>query len=502
MAIAMSFFAKQPKRIGPDRHWHRISSLIRGNQIAEYIGAKLNPESGYANDVCIYVKPHVKPGNDFDFEGRKPYLDICDAPDLYYLARMHPEVPVIAASDYNFELLKRILPNNVINIPEQHCNFERLRRTREEVTTVGIIGTLSAFTFLPEGLKDRLAERGMNLIEYSKFSTRQDVIDFYMSIDVQIIWRPYYRYDRDILANPLKIVNASSFGIPTIAYDEPCFEEMDGCYKGVHNLDEFLEELDKLRADPKLYERYAKRCIEKSEDYHIEKIADQYKSLLELEVDSVEPLSSYEFILKKYGINVGRQYVIEIPNMDRHDLAKLFAELKFTKGAEIGVAKGDYSKMLCQANPKLHLYSVDPWSPSAYEPGTEVDADQEFFNREYEAAKNRLASYNCTIIRKTSMDALADFRDGSLDFVYIDGNHDFVNVTNDIHYWLKKIRSGGIISGHDYAFFGIHKFNHVRRVLDAYIRSYRIIPLFVVGATAKQPGVKRDAYRSWFWVKT
>jgi len=253
--------------------------MIRAEQIANYIGAKLNPTEGYQEDVCIYVKPHVKPGSDFLFEG-KPYLDICDAPDLYVLARMHPEVPVISASDWNYETLKRVLPNKIVNIPEQHCNFERQRRTRKEVTTVGMIGTFGAFKYLPSGFKEHLAEKGFEFIGFSRFFTRRNVCDFYMRIDVQVIWRPYYDYRKDILANPLKIVNASSFGIPTIAYDEPAFKEMEGCYIPVHTLEEFLAQLDNLRSSPSLYNQYSETCLAKSEKYHIEKIAELYKKLL------------------------------------------------------------------------------------------------------------------------------------------------------------------------------------------------------------------------------
>ena len=79
-------------------------------------------------------------------------------------------------------------------------------------------------------------------------------------------------------------------------------------------------------------------------------------------------MNTYQYILKKYNINPGRQYIIEIPNMGRADLAALFAELKFKKGVEVGVEQGLYSEVLLKANPKLHLYSIDPWKASAYEP--------------------------------------------------------------------------------------------------------------------------------------
>jgi hypothetical protein len=276
--VNISFFAKKPFRVGSDKHLSRVSSIIRGYQIAGQIGAKLNPIEGYEKDICIYVKPPYKSGSNLKFE-EKSYLDIVDSIGLCELAIKHPEVSVISLSKWNQKVLKKLIPNKVVNIPQHHCNFERVRRNSTEVKKVGIIGAKKAFDYLPKGLKDSLARRGVSLLTFSEFSTRQDIVNFYMNIDVQIVWRPYYNYSKNILANPLKIVNAASFGIPTIAYDEKAFLEMKGCYIPVHTLQEFLDELDKLRTRPMLYEKYSKTCIKKSEKYHIEKIAKMYTKL-------------------------------------------------------------------------------------------------------------------------------------------------------------------------------------------------------------------------------
>ena len=188
--------------------------------------------------------------------------------------------------------------------------------------------------------------------------------------------------------------------------------------------------------------------------------------------------------------------------MGRDNLAELFAELSFTKGAEIGVDRGEYSEVLCKANHELQLFGIDPWRSTEYEKGKSgVDEEQKYFDTVYEEAKKKLELYNCKIIKKGSMEAVKDFDDNSLDFVYIDANHDFVNITNDLHFWLKKVRPGGIVSGHDYAFYPTRKFNHVKRVVDAYMQSYRMFPYFIVGAFTVDKGLVRDKYRSWFWVK-
>ena len=210
-------------------------------------------------------------------------------------------------------------------------------------------------------------------------------------------------------------------------------------------------------------------------------------------------MNTLEYIIKKYNINVGRQYFVDVEGMfGSVDLSKLFAELNFNKGVEVGVDRGLFSEVLCKDNPNLQLYGVDPWESSAFAEGNPFRIEQEAYDTYYQEAKARLAPYNCTIVKKTSMEALADFEDNSLDFVYIDANHDFLNFTQDLHEWYKKVKIGGIISGHDYAFYSYRKFNHVKRALTAYARCYRMIPLFAV--MEDRTRLKRDRYRSWFYV--
>jgi len=218
-------------------------------------------------------------------------------------------------------------------------------------------------------------------------------------------------------------------------------------------------------------------------------------------------MNVYDYIINKYKIEVGNQYIIDIPNMVREDLAKLFAELNFKIGVEVGVDKGDYSEILCKANPQAKIYGVDPYERVAYEPNIKpheagIWETQEGFDDNYQNAVKKLSPCkNYTLIKKYSSEALNDFEDKSLDFVYIDANHDFPNFIYDLHSWLKKVKMGGIMSGHDYAPYSYRKFNHVKRALEAYARSYRMIPFFVVGRYDQIEGEKREKFRSWLWVK-
>jgi len=53
-------------------------------------------------------------------------------------------------------------------------------------------------------------------------------------------------------------------------------------------------------------------------------------------------------------------------------------------------------------------------------------------------------------MKRTSAQAAGDIADASLDFVYIDADHSFESVTEDIQLWLPKLKPGSFIGGHDY----------------------------------------------------
>ena len=53
-------------------------------------------------------------------------------------------------------------------------------------------------------------------------------------------------------------------------------------------------------------------------------------------------------------------------------------------------------------------------------------------------------------IRMPSIEASKLYEDNSLDFVFIDGAHDYFNVKQDIEHWLPKVKVGGYIAGDDY----------------------------------------------------
>jgi hypothetical protein len=56
-----------------------------------------------------------------------------------------------------------------------------------------------------------------------------------------------------------------------------------------------------------------------------------------------------------------------------------------------------------------------------------------------------------TFVKLTSVAASsAPSRPAEVDFVYIDGNHGYRAVSEDIRAWWPKIRPGGVLGGHDF----------------------------------------------------
>lgn len=213
-------------------------------------------------------------------------------------------------------------------------------------------------------------------------------------------------------------------------------------------------------------------------------------------------MKSLEYLLNKFNITTLVDYKgrpireIRLENFTRNDLAKLFAEYDCEFGAEIGVERGLYSEVLLKANPHLHLALVDPLK--AYH-GYREHVSQQKMDGFYIEVCDRLFQYDGAnegrqswrFYREFSMDAVKEFPDNSLDFVYIDGNHDFLNTTMDIEAWSKKVKKGGIVAGHDYNRNKKKDYHcHVKDVVQGWTYAYDIHPYFITS----------DKSPSWFWV--
>ncbi len=176
----------------------------------------------------------------------------------------------------------------------------------------------------------------------------------------------------------------------------------------------------------------------------------------------------------------------------RTDLLRILSEHGVRTGAEIGVADGKFSLALCKALPNLVLYCIDPWV--SYRGNRRGGSDTKHA-QQYNLARERLAPYHAVLMRATSVDAVSHFTDESLDFVFIDANHDYAYVRDDIPLWSAKVKRGGIVSGHD--FYEFREAGVIQAVEDyAFVHS---IEYTVIGEMRKH----RDdnANPCWYWEK-
>jgi SAM-dependent methyltransferase len=194
-------------------------------------------------------------------------------------------------------------------------------------------------------------------------------------------------------------------------------------------------------------------------------------------------------------INAGNDGSLQTFNFTRENLASLFNKLGFKKGAEIGVARGHYSETLCKEIKELRLACVDPWMRYAGNPRGRVNTEQEEC---FQITKKKLEGYNVKFFRTYSMEAVKEFPEYFLDFVYIDGNHCFDYVMQDLIEWGKRVRPGGIIAGDDYYEF---KWAGVIEAVQAYIGAHRVKQWYLTADISNGERTKGQPRPSFFWVK-
>jgi len=126
-------------------------------------------------------------------------------------------------------------------------------------------------------------------------------------------------------------------------------------------------------------------------------------------------------------------------------------------GVEVGVYKGWLSRLLLIEDPTLFLYLVDSWkavNDSSY--NTTDDFIARFTQAQHDEAMAETVSNveqfegRVQVMRMDSDEAASCFKDGELDFVFIDADHSYEGCLADIRRWWPKVRKRGIVSGHDF----------------------------------------------------
>jgi hypothetical protein len=118
----------------------------------------------------------------------------------------------------------------------------------------------------------------------------------------------------------------------------------------------------------------------------------------------------------------------------------------------LGVYEGDHSFEMLRVLDPDRLYLVDMWTDIKVSgEGTDyLEWDQDDWDRRYLGVLERYASYDNVSVLRMSGDQAAAALPNDLDLVYIDANHDYAPLLNDMKKWFPKVRQGGILSGDDY----------------------------------------------------
>ena len=162
-------------------------------------------------------------------------------------------------------------------------------------------------------------------------------------------------------------------------------------------------------------------------------------------------------------------------------IKKRYGNIPLT-GAEIGVQRGDNAQSMLDELNIEKLYLIDVWDLISFNKTQEghslvhrdhinlanyyghpfINGGKKYLNiNNYSYVSNRFKdNKRIELIKNPSNVAVEQFRNNSLDFVYIDANHSYKEVLGDISIWAKKVKTNGIVSGHD---------THIIDVLQAVI---------------------------------
>ncbi len=135
--------------------------------------------------------------------------------------------------------------------------------------------------------------------------------------------------------------------------------------------------------------------------------------------------------------------------------AKKYFKNKKIIVVEIGVFRGKNSKNILKSFNISKIYLVDPYI-------NYVDCESNLNDMNIkiaeEEAKKRLGKFSNKIVwvKEFSENAMKKIP-SNIDFIYVDGNHEYEYVKKDLELYWKKLKKGGVLSGHDIQCLGVSK---------------------------------------------
>ena len=142
---------------------------------------------------------------------------------------------------------------------------------------------------------------------------------------------------------------------------------------------------------------------------------------------------------------------------------------------EIGVHLGGFSEKILKIVKPKRLHLIDPWrfekdpvyENSLYGTKNTQKILDDRYNMVLKKFKNQIES-NQVIIHRNDSSVLENFDDEYFDWVYIDGNHLYEFVRNDLKWAIQKIKATGFITGDDYGLKGWWN-DGVKKAVDEFV---------------------------------
>ena len=140
--------------------------------------------------------------------------------------------------------------------------------------------------------------------------------------------------------------------------------------------------------------------------------------------------------------------------MNRIELVDIFEKYNFLNvGVEVGSCEGVYAAEILKRW-SGNLYLIDVWNSLNKNEYVDINNRENYQDTYIKCIENiKNHTDRCHMLRGAGEKLVNLFEDESLDFVYIDANHRYDNVKQDIEIWYPKVRQGGILAGHDYLDF-------------------------------------------------
>lgn len=211
-----------------------------------------------------------------------------------------------------------------------------------------------------------------------------------------------------------------------------------------------------MMADPKLAELHASAC-----DWHMSKAqelkarpdwTDFVKTLQNPGSAAPEPVADPVTATVRRGKRAKQR---ERKDGLRRELLEMMPKGKLS--IEIGVWKGEFSRLLLEGLNPSKLVLIDPWGVQEDpEDGVSLAGarSKKDMDRIYESVKakykDEIALGKVSVIRDFSVPAMDQFKDGSIGFAYVDGDHSYEGVRADLKAILPKMMTGGVIMLDDY----------------------------------------------------